>query len=513
MSPESLPGSRPISRRRALGIFGAVAGGAAVESCSRPKNETAAPGTGGVKSIKIPDTGAKLPAGKVSLQWTGSSQFSKAFLPAFFKAYHDNHPNITVNYKNVPDDALNRILQLGFQNGDLPEVFRLIGAEAGAPAQIVKQGLVQPIDDAVPSFKSWKAAFPPDSFVPGLNVFDGKTYSFPMLGHFTWVLLFNRTYLEQAGVDPVADGLTFDAFRAAAKKLTKQGGGSYYGLVIDGAETARWAVFVDNLGQLAHADGGEFNYKTGRYNYTSEGFATIVDLLLALKSDKSIDPGSVSLNSDEARAKLPAGQDAMILTETGVVPFWIQQNPSFKFDITHLPVPSANDHGYIGSAPSTSFWWVSAKTPKEKLPVIGDIFSYLGSVDGQKTWQRVSGAGIPVVQPAANSVSGIDSRLRYAARYFKQIVRILPAPEVRNPDVSLVLQEQHPVTPDFGTVVQGIYTGQIDNPRKALADLQSRSEKELDRAISVARRKGAKVSRDDWVFTDWDPSKNYVQSR
>ncbi|HLH74277.1 MAG TPA: extracellular solute-binding protein [Chloroflexota bacterium] len=460
-------------------------------------------------AITIPDTGAKLPTEKVTLRWTESSQFSKAFLPSYWAAYQKAHPNITVQYDNLPDADLAKVLQLAFQSSNEPDVFRLL-PQIIPSATAVAQKLVQPLDDYVPKFAQWKAAFPAGSFTEGVNVFNGKTYTFPMLGKFTWTLQINRSYFDEAGIDPVKEPLTWDSFRAAAKKLTQQGKGKYYGFVIGGSDIGRWSAYGSIMGQLAGAAGGEFNYKTGHYNYTSDGVKAAVDLLLALKSDGSVLPGSVSINSDEARNKMPQGQAAMILNETGIVPFWIKQSPNFKFDIADLPVPDLNQHGTIYAGPPDSFWWIGAQS---KLgAVAGDIFAYLGSEDGQKTWQRVGGGSLPVIFPSANQVDTLDPRIRYAYAYFDRIMRIGPSPQVRNPDVAKALQEMHTVTPDFGTVLQGIFTGQVSDVKKALQDLQDRSEAEIDRAIKAAQAKGAKVSHDDWVFPNWDPSKNYTQA-
>jgi multiple sugar transport system substrate-binding protein len=389
----------------------------------------------------------------------------------------------------------------------MPDVFRLL-PEIIPSAQAVSEGLVQPLDDLVPNFAAWKEAFPPGSFTEGINVFNGMTYTFPMLGNFTQTLQFNQDYFQQAGLDPVAQPLTFETFRAAARTLTEQGQGQYFGLIIGGADIARWSSFVSLLGQLAGAPGGEFNYLTGTYNYTSDGFLAAIDLLLALKSDGSISPNSISINSDQARASMPQGQAAMIVNETGIVPFWIQESPDFNFGIAPLPVlvePVA-----IAAAPPGGFWWVAANS--ERGAIAGDIFAFLGSEAGQQTWQRVGGGSLPVIFPEANEVESIDPRLQNAYAYFEQIMRIRPEPAARNPEISLVLQEQRAITPNFGTVIQGLFTGQVSDPRAAMQDLQDRTEAELDRAIAAAQANGAQVSRDDYVFPNWEPTQDYTQA-
>lgn len=494
--------ARRLNRRDALRLVGSASAAGLV--AGRQWRHGAAQTS---SEIEIPDSGAELPSEEVALVWTESSQFSKAVMPAFFDAYQQKHENITVQYDNLPDVELARILQLSFQSGSMPDVFRLLPEIIPAP-QAVSEGLVQPLDDLVPDFEAWKAAFPPGSFTEGINVFSGQTYTFPMLGKFTQTLQFNQDYMEEAGLDPVMDPFTFETFRAAAKALTEQGQGAYYGLIVGGADIARWSSFVANLGQLAGAPGGEFNYLTGTYNYTSDGFLAAIDLLLALKDDGSISPNSISINSDQARASMPQGQAAMIVNETGIVPFWMDESPDFNFGIAPLPV--AVEPAAIAAAPPGGFWWVAASS--ERGAVAGDIFSFLGSQEGQITWQQVGGASLPVIFPQANEVEGIEPRLQQAYSYFERVMRIRPEPAARNPDVSLVLQEQRALTPNFGTVVQGIFTGQVDDPVQAMQDLQESAEAELERAIAAAQEKGAEVSRDDYVFPNWEPTQDYTQA-
>ena len=66
--------------------------------------------------------------------------------------------------------------------------------------------------------------------------------------------------------------------------------------------------------------------------------------------------------------------------------------------------------------------------------------------------------------------------------------------------------------PNLGETVQGIYSGQLQDAKKALQALQINSDQELDRAIKAAQAKGAKVTRNDWVFPNWDPTKDYTDA-
>ncbi|MEZ4640412.1 MAG: hypothetical protein R2856_36555 [Caldilineaceae bacterium] len=57
--------------------------------------------------------------------------------------------------------------------------------------------------------------------------------------------------------------------------------------------------------------------------------------------------------------------------------------------------------------------------------------------------------------------------------------------------------------------MQGLYTGQLTDIAASLQDPNDRAEAELDRAIAAAQAKGANVSREDFIFANWDPTQDY----
>ncbi len=265
--------SRLLSRRKALQILGTAGGAAVLAACggggtattpsgtptatagatvaagaptTAPSRSTAVsvpafgltpgrpPAVGGSPSaaanrtatsaatLVIRDSGAKLPTENVPFHWVDSGDAKAPFFKAYFAAYQRAHPNITVTYDPLPFAKIQETLPLAFQNSNAPDVFQLPGAIS--LGQAITSGWVRPIDDIIPDFDAWKAAFPAGSFLTGLNVFDGKTYGPPLTnpgGNTS--LCYNTAYAAKADFDPQARPVTWDAFRAAAKKMTEQG--------------------------------------------------------------------------------------------------------------------------------------------------------------------------------------------------------------------------------------------------------------------------------------------------
>lgn len=464
-------------------------------------------------AIAIPTSSIKLPTDKLTLHWVQSGPGPKGiFFKAYFAAYSQAHPNITIQLDELPWPEIGKIVPLGVQNDNAPDVFQIPQNFTGG--QAVAQGWVRPLDDLIPNFAQWKAAFSSGSFLDGVHVFNGKTYTFPFITNklYGTLLLSNVDAARRAGVDTQTKPLTWDEFRAAAKKITQQGGGKYYGVIFEGAQTSNWGLDVRNLARMAGAVGGgdDLSFKTGEYNYTADQYLAAIDLLLALKSDGSVFPGTLSLNAEQARAQMAQGIAGLMLQEPWNIQQWKTTSPDFAFDVASLPVPNTGTPMPLTYDPTGGYLWVYTKTKHPE--VASDLLAYIGTEHGQAAYVALSGGGEPAVFPQANQLPSLDPRVRKVNALFDQQMRLGPSPSVRNPDVEKVNLERKTVTPDFGTVVQGIYTGQINDAKKAMQDLKDRSDKELDRAIKAAQAKGAKVSRDDYVFPNWDPTKDYTDA-
>lgn len=491
----------------ATGIVGSAAS-APIASSNAPAN---------IGALMIPDSGAKLPTERVQFHWVDSGDAKTLFFKPYFAAYQEAHRNITITYDPLPFDKIQALLPLGFQNDNAPDVFQLPGQIS--LGQAIQNSWVRPVDDLIPDFVNWKAAFPPGSFLTGLNVFGGKTYGPPLTnpGGDT-SLCYNTEYAMKAAFDPKAKPVTWDAFRAAAKKMTEQGAGKYYGLIIEGQPGNRFASIVSSFARRAAPLGGggagtatDINWKTGEFNYTTDQYFAVIDLLLGMKSDGSIFPGSVSLNAAQARAQFAQGVAGMIISGTYNIPQWKQENPTFSFDIVGQPVPNGGTVFPLTTFPSATgqnIFSVNAKT--KYAAVAGDVLHYLGTKQGNTVFTTLSGGGQRSIYPDVNAQAPIDPRSRAIFKTLDDLQRLAPSPAIRNSDWAQVELELHPVTPDFGTTMQGVFTGQVGDPKKAMQDLKDRTDKELDRAIKAAQAKGAKVSRSDLIFANWDPMKDYT---
>ncbi|MDQ3539803.1 MAG: ABC transporter substrate-binding protein, partial [Chloroflexota bacterium] len=223
--------AQSLSRRQTLKMAGGSALALGASSFLSPTSRAQTPATpvADPMQIVLPQTGVTLPSDQITFRWVDSGDSKALFFRAYFDAFTQAHPNITFDYLGLPWTEIEQIVPLGVRNGNAPDVFQI--PQSIPVAEAVREGWVRPIDDLIPNFAEWQAAFPPSSFVEGVNVFGGRVYTFPRSTSKRGVQLtfFNRPYMEAAGVDPGETLLTWDTFRDAARKITQAGAGQYYG--------------------------------------------------------------------------------------------------------------------------------------------------------------------------------------------------------------------------------------------------------------------------------------------
>ncbi len=511
-----------MSRRTVLQLFGAGGAALAAAGCTNTDEPKTSSEPTLVKKGKfaIPNSGAKLPSAKVTLRWMDSGDSKAYFFKDFFPAYSKKHPNITVQYDGSNWNNIQQVITLGMRNGTAPDVFQL-------PPNItvpmaVKNGWLGSVDDLIPHWQRVKAQFPAGTFANGVTDFDGKTYGMPFTSNarINNLLLFNADYTKKAGFDLANKVLTWDELREVAKKCTKQGNGKYYGIIFGLNQQGQMSGPVSDMAQMAGLHGGSdagngidagINWKTGDFNYTDDLNIAAIELMLAMKSDGSVFPGSASLDAPGARARMPQGVAAMIFQGPWNIPAWRMDNPDFNLGLNIPPQQNPKKIWPLTYGPGGSnTWYISDKS---KLgPVIGDIFYYMSSSDGQSQWAEHDGAGDPPALTGSLKNAKLDSLQQQALKLGTQYTMIRPDPAVRNPDVSQAYEAAIPVTPNFSDTLVGLFTGQIKKSvPKAMKDLQDRSNKALDAAIATAKKRGAKVSRSDWEFSDWNPEKPYTK--
>lgn len=417
---------------------------------------------------------ADLPAADGPFRWLDSGDTKGVFLRQAIPAYGEARGIETV-YDGLPWNEIATVVPLGIRNGTAPDAFALpMGME---PSVALAEGWIQPIEDHIPDFHTWKAAYPAGSFVEGINVFGGKTYGFPFSAErrFNNALLFNQDLMNEAGYDHINKdrALTFDEMRDAARKIAASG---RPGFIIGGNQINRWGDAVTMLAMRGGATVGSaglvqgMDLNTGEYIFGSDEFVAAVELLLALNTDGTVFPGALSINAPQAREYITQGAAGMIIQGPWNIPIWEAKAPEFNFGVSPGPAPDEARLGnpvWVMQLPnSTNMMWLNAAAKNPAFA--GDFFHWLGSLDGQVPYANVVSCADPAIFPETVDLADLTERAKWMLRMAETYVRIAPNPFVRNPVLSAVAAAYVDPTPNLSQAIQGLFAGQLSGVKQWL---------------------------------------------
>lgn len=452
------------------------------------------------------------------MRWLDSGgqkgEFFKEYLPKFADAQ-----GIKVVYDGLPWKEIASVLPLGIRNQSAPDTFNLpIGME---PSVAIAEGWLQPIDDYIPDIETWKKAYPDGAFVEGINVFGGKTYGYPFSTErrFNNALLFNQDMMNAAGYDQInaERPMTFDEMRDAAKKMTANSKGRSFGFIIGGAQEPRWGDVATMFAQRGGATVGYtgllqgMDLKTGEFVFDHDAYVAGVELLLAMRDDGSVFPGSLTIIAPQAREFITQGAAGMIIQGPWNIPIWEAKAPNFNFGVSPGPAPdkaSFDNPVWVMQLPnSANMMWMNAKAKNPQY--VGAFFHWLGTLEGQVTYANVGSSADPAIFPESIKLANLSKRAKVMLKMAEDRVRVAPNPFVRQPGLAKVAAAYVDPTPNLAQAVQGLFSGQLSDVKQTLKKATDARNQALDAAIAKAKAGGANISRADFVFSGWDPSRDF----
>lgn len=439
-------------------------------------------------------------------EWRGGALAQ--FMESEAALFHEKYPWITLTVSQFPDrNAYQDALNLAFESGDSPDVF----IRTRSLIQTVSAGWAQPLDPWIAP--EWKERFPEGTFVNTTTMLDGKIYSFPAFASGANRMLFiNEDLFRTAGLvdanGEIRTPKTWGDLREMAKQITQAGNGEFYGIGI-GIKDSRAMSWWFDLPCLAGAPMTpyDFDFRTGEYVYgTHPAYAQIVELLLGMKADRSVYPFESTIDDSNLYTFFGQGKFAIAMSGPYMVSNLRKDFPDFQnYRVVTLPVPDAGQTGNIYLLPSSGTYLLSAQTkhPSEAALWI----DWLSSRDYNQ--RMVAATSNFSIYADLNSPENIkDDHVLQAYEALKTYGIYAPYPPARNPAASLVSPDA--ITPDVGDLLIGIYTGQIEDWKAALTDLDTRKRGAWDAALEKAQSSGAAVTQADFIFPDWNPMENYV---
>jgi multiple sugar transport system substrate-binding protein len=318
-------------------------------------------------------------SGPITLTLAGWSFATTPEFKTLADGYHAAHPDVTVELKEY--DAANYDTQMiaDLAAGKAPDIYAQKTLKNFYTYQNGKQLLdvsdvAQGLGDKVGGMANYQV--------------DGKTYAIPYRQD-SWVLYYNKTLFEKAGL-PTPDGTwTWDDYAATSKALatklkTSKAFGDYQHI---------WQSTVQGFA-LAQSQGASI--ESGDFSYLKPYYTRAVDLQNAGAQVKF---GDATTNNLTYQAQFGKQQAGMMLMGSWFIATLLKQQASGdadKFEWGIAPAPQLTKATAGKSATPVTFGdptglGINPKLGKNKVAAAKAFLSYAAGVDGAKA---LAGIGI-----------------------------------------------------------------------------------------------------------------------
>lgn len=236
------------------------------------------------------------------------------------ESYMEDNPNVTIERRAIPFEALNRTLLQGASTGDLPDIAMIDNPDHQSFAAL---GALEDLTDRT---ESWEQA---DAYFEGpwaSTMFEGRNYGFPGDSN-CLALFYNKDLLEQAGIEPPA---TWNELRAAARALTE---GNRFGLVVSAIadETAsfQWLPFLWQSGEdIPTID--------------SQGGRSALQLWVDMVEEGIMSRGILGWDQTDINEQFQNEQAAMMINGPWQIPALRESVPDLNWEVALLPKGEAS---------------------------------------------------------------------------------------------------------------------------------------------------------------------------
>ncbi|HWE61960.1 MAG TPA: ABC transporter substrate-binding protein [Chloroflexota bacterium] len=327
-------------------------------------------------------TGAK--TSLIAGGWSGADQESTMVrheLAQFMAA----NPCVSITYKSQPANYQQKI-QTEFASGDQPDVMYL------SPDMITNEGKAGKLL-ALDSYLS-KDGVKTSAYIPSLLKtfqYNGKTYGLPK-DWGTLGIFYNKAIFDAKHIAYPSNNLTFDQFRALAKKVYTPSSNPakvVYGTMIPSLDIVRFMAIIYGYGsQIMNPDTGQILFNNNKTIQAAEYWTG-----MQLVDHSATVPSTVgdSWQGDS----FGKGKVAMVFEGGWLTPYLRSTYPKINFGVAQIPIGPAGRADPV----FTNAWGASAST---KNPAIAaKLVEYLTGTQTQ-TYQTNIGFSLPTLSSLQN---------------------------------------------------------------------------------------------------------------
>lgn len=286
---------------------------------------------------------------------------------------------------------------------------------------------------------------------------------------------YNKELVEKAGYTEFPQ--TLDEVIELADKITKDGGGTYYGVgFTQSVPLNRW------LEATAETSGiYRYDFTTGTFNF--DGYKPLIEKANKFFTNGSVFPGSTSQGVDAMRAQFAEGTFGIWGNASQEAGVFTSQFPIDKFEwgVAEVPTLDGTRRGAETIQPQKGYMMFSSSKNKDKA---WEVIKFFSSEDFLKGYLE---AGLYL--PISNYMDGLIDKSktgRLADFQLTDYESVYPAV----PAISLEGD-------DYGTVLWRAIMGDI-SADEAIADLNKRYNDALENDIKLGKIKRV-------VIKDFDP--------
>jgi raffinose/stachyose/melibiose transport system substrate-binding protein len=302
------------------------------------------------------------------------------------KNFEAAHPDVKVIRTQRTFDDLALTLKLAVSAGDGPMVTK-VNQGAGDMGAMVKEGLLQPVDDYISKYgwdkRQSDSLLARDRWSDTGQFGEGKTYGISGLGEMVG-LFYNEKLLKDAGVElPLKN---FADFEAALDKLKAKGttpitmGTAKQHLALHLIAAISQAQIDSKnrkeLDDLIYGRGGSFN---------TPGNVEAAKLVQHWAKDGYFTDGYQGISGDDAVQLFIAGQSAFLVSGT-----WyfgdMKANPDIHF--MPIPAPEGVEHPLTVGGVDLAWAITSIAKTKEEQDMAGAYIDYMVSPEAAVEWAK-----------------------------------------------------------------------------------------------------------------------------
>ncbi len=443
----------------------------------------------------------------VTLKIMNWSQEQADFYKEVAAEFQKEYPWITIKWETMAQKQYKEALPLMFKSGESPDIFFWIGRNRTLTmAELMDQGWIRPItpDGKVP--EEWMARWPKGMFLEGINMKDGKVYSFPFNDNLIWgpgYMYYNKDVFRAAGLDPENPPKTWNELYETCKTIVDKTDAYCLAIPLKGTNFQRtWypiagSIMTDQL----------FDYKNGRFDIDDPKLLRAFNFIKKLYDEDLVVPG---VNDKTfARQAMATGQ-AAIYFGGAWMPSVFRKMGFEDLDLGVAPPPYPDDgpRGALKRGHTENKYWVSSQTkhPEE----VWLFIEWMTRPDGFFAREYLK-RGFGTLAFADNKKYIQDPAMLKLADIAPHIRVIYPEPVVACPDVAkskaYINAENYHKNWEWEAMVEALTTGKDFEP--VAKKIAATKNKIFQETLKKEQEAGLKVSMKCWAYPEWNYNENY----